>query len=92
MRLLLIAIPALQAATVVDVETNSQVTSAQQMGDVIYTAEFSPSALKPGSIHEGERVRAGVKHGMLTVQLKNGKKATARIIRYSEFLVRPFPD
>jgi hypothetical protein len=43
MRCFVIAFLVLQAATVIDVEIDSQVTLVVQIGDVIYTAEFSPA-------------------------------------------------
>ena len=91
MRCFVIAVLALRAATDFDVYVDSRVTLALQIGDVIYTAEFSPHELNPDSIHEGEQVRAEVKHGRMTVQLKNGKRATARIIRVQRTLVHPLP-
>jgi hypothetical protein len=71
--ILLLALLTFQTATVIDVYTDSQVTLALQMGDVIYTAEFSKNELKPDSIHEGDQVKAEVRHGRMTVQaLLNG--------------------
>ena len=90
MHLLLIAILAFQAATVVDVDTNSQVTLGGANGRCEQPS--FPHELKPDSMPEGEHVRAEVKHGMLTVQLKNGKKATARVIRIQRILSHPLPD
>ena len=72
-------------------QEDSGITLGVQMGNVIYSAEFPRQAVKPDSIHEGEQVRAEVKHGMLTVQLGNGKKATARVIRIQRILSRPLP-
>ena len=77
MRCFVLAVLVLQAATVIDVETDSRiVTLAVQMGDVIYTGEFSRQALSPDIIHEGGQIQAEVKRGKMTVQCKNGKRAT----------------
>ena len=91
MRCFIIAVLALQAATVIDVEVDSRITLALQIGDVIYTAEFSPRSLNPDCIQEGEQVRGEVKHGKITVECKNGKRATARVIRVQRTLIHPHP-
>jgi len=92
MRCCILAVLLLQAATIIDVETDSRVvTLAVQMGDVIYTGEFSRQALSPDIVHEGEQIQAEVKRGKMTVQFKNGKRATARIIRVQRILVHPHP-
>ncbi len=92
MRCFVIAVLVLQSATVIDVETDSRiVTLTVQMGDVIYTGEFSRQTLSPDIIHEGEQIQAEVKRGKVTVQCKNGKRATARIIRVQRILVHPHP-
>jgi hypothetical protein len=67
MRVLLVLL-ALQSATVIDVQSNSEVTLAVQIGDVVYTAEFSRHDLKPDSIHEGDHMQAEVKDHKLTVK------------------------
>ena len=89
MRFLWIAFLALQPATVIDVCSNSQVTLAVQIGDVLYTAEFSRHDLKPESIHEGDRVQAEVKGHKLIVKIRQGKKITAPIIRVQRTIVHP---
>ena len=91
MRCFVIAFVVLQAATVIDVEIDSRVTLVLQIGDVIYAAEFSPRSLNPDGIQESEQVQADVKHGKMTVQLKNGKRATARVIRIQRTLGHPHP-
>ena len=92
MRCCILAVLLLQAATIIDVETDSLVvTLAVQMGDVIYTGEFSRQALSPDVIHEGEQIQTEVKRGKMTVQCQNGKRATARIIRVQRILVHPHP-
>jgi hypothetical protein len=91
MRCFVIAVLVLQAATVIDVETDSRVTLPVEIGDVIYTGEFSRQALSPDIVHEGEQIQAEVKRGKVTVQCKNGKRATARIIRVQRILVHPHP-
>ena len=58
---------ALQSATVVDVQGHHEVTLAVQVGDVIYTAEFSRHALKPESLIEGDHVGAEVRDGKMRV-------------------------
>jgi hypothetical protein len=88
-RFLWIAFLALQSATVIDVQSNSEVTLALQIGDVVYTAEFSLHDLNPETIHEGDHERAKVKDHKLTVKRKNSKMATARIIRQQRIFVRP---
>ena len=56
MRCFVIAVLVLQSATVIDVETDSWiVTLAVQMGNVIYTGEFSRQTFGPDIIHEGEQ-------------------------------------
>jgi len=63
----------LQSATVIDVQSNHDVTLGLQMGDVIYTAEFSRHALKPESLIEGDHVGAEVRDGKMRVKRKDGK-------------------
>ena len=93
MRFLLIAMLALQSATLIYMlQEDSGITLGVQIGNVIYSAEFPQRTVKPDSVHEGEQVWAEVKNGMLTVRLKNGKKATARVIRIQRILAHPLPD
>jgi hypothetical protein len=82
---------ALQSAIVIDVQANHEVMLALQMGDVIYTAEFSRHALKPGSLIEGEHVRTEVKDGKMRVERKDGKIVSGRVIWEQRILVHPIP-
>jgi flagella basal body P-ring formation protein FlgA len=72
----------LQPATVIDVQANHEVTLAVQVGDVIYTAEFSRHALKPESLIE-------VRDGEIRVKRKDGKIVSGRVIREERILVHP---
>jgi len=78
MHVLLAAVLALQAATVIDVQANHAVTLALQFGDTIYTAEFSRRDLKAHSLNEWDRVQAEVKGGRMTVQRKGGRRVLVR--------------
>ena len=80
-----------QSATVIDVQGNHEVTLAIQMGDIIYTAEFSRHALKPGSFIEGEHVGAEVRDGKVRVKRKDGKTVSGRVIWEQRVLVHPHP-
>jgi hypothetical protein len=91
MHLLFTVVLALQSATVIDVQGNHEVTLALQMGDVIYTAEFSKRALKPGSFNEGEQAIAEVKDGRMLVKRKDGKIVSGRLIWEQRVLVHPHP-
>ena len=81
MHALLAAVLSLQAATVIDVQANHTVTLALQFGDTIYTAEFSRRDLKADSLKEGDRVQAEVKGGHVTVQRKDGRRVSGRVIQ-----------
>jgi hypothetical protein len=61
MHSLLALLLALKSATVIEVRGNHEVTLALQVGDVIFTAEFSRPALKPGILVEGDHVAAEVR-------------------------------
>lgn len=92
MRSLLVALLALQPATVVYVmQYDAQVNVGVQIGDVIYSAEFPRRVLKPENLIEGGQVQAEVKGGQLTVQLGNGRKATARITQEQRIHPHPAP-
>jgi len=80
-----------QSATVIDVQGNHEVILALQMGDVIYTAEFSHHALKPESLVEGDHVSAEVRDGKMRVKRKDGKIVAARLIWKQRVLVHPIP-
>jgi hypothetical protein len=82
---------ALQSATVIDVLDNHEVMLALQMGDVIYTAEFSRHALKPDTFIEGDHVAAEVKDGKMRVSRKDGKIVSGRVISEQWVLVHPHP-
>jgi hypothetical protein len=82
---------ALQSATVVGVQGNHEVTLAVQVGDVIYTAEFSRHALKPESLIEGDHVGAEVRDGKMRVKRKDGKTVSGRVIWEQRVLVHPHP-
>jgi hypothetical protein len=82
---------ALQSATVIDVQSNHDVTLGLQMGDVIYTAEFSRHALKPESFIEGDHVAAEVREGKMRVKRKDGKTVSGRLIWEQRVLVHPHP-
>lgn len=82
---------ALQSATVIDMQGNHEVTLALQVGDVIYTAEFSRHALKPDSFVEGDRLTAEVRDGKMRVKRKDGKTVSGRVIWEQRLLVHPHP-
>ena len=85
------AVLVLQAATVIDVQANHTVTLALQFGDTI-TAEFSPRDLKPDSLQDGDRVQAEVKGGHMTVQRKDGRRVSGRVIQVQRVLIHPLPE
>ncbi len=91
MHCLLALLLALKSATVIDVQGNHEVTLALQMGDVIYTAEFSRHALKPDSFIEGDHVAVEVRDGKMRVKRKDGKTVSGRVIREQRVLVHPHP-
>jgi hypothetical protein len=91
MHVLLTAVLALQAATVIDMQANHTVTLALQFGDTICTAEFSLRDLKADSLKEGDRVQAEVKGGHMTVQRKDGRRVSGRVIQVQRVLVNPLP-
>jgi len=70
-------------------QVNHGVTLALQMGDVIYTADFSKRALKPGSFTEGEQAIAEVKDGKMMVKRKDGKIVAGRVMWEQRVLVHP---
>jgi Ethanolamine utilization protein EutJ (predicted chaperonin) len=70
---------ALQSATVVDVQGNHEVTLAVQVGDVIYTAEFSRHALKPESLIEGDHIAVEVRDGKMKIKRKDGKTVSGHV-------------
>jgi len=82
---------ALQSATVIDVQSNHDVTLAIQMGDIIYTAEFLRHALKRESLIEGDHVGAEVRDGKMRVKRKDGKTVSGRVIWEQRVLVHPYP-
>jgi hypothetical protein len=86
------ALLALQAATVIDVQANHTVTLALQFGDTIYTADFSLRDLKADSLKERDRVQAEVKGGHMTVQRKDGRKASGRVIQVQRVIIHPLPE
>jgi hypothetical protein len=88
---LLMVLLAFQTATVIDVYGQSCVTLAVQLGNTIYTAEFSRRELGPNSFQEGEKVRAETKDGKLIIQRKDGKVVSSRIIRIQIILAHPLP-
>jgi hypothetical protein len=90
--MLLALMLALQPATLIDVQKDDSIVLALQFGDVIYTAEFSPQALKPDSLVEAERVEAEVKHGKVKVGHKDGKTVSGHLIRIQRTLIHPLPD
>lgn len=73
MHFLVAVVTVLQSATVIAVLDNHEVMLALQMGDVIYTAEFSRHSLKPDSFIEGDHVAAEVKDGKMRVSRKDGR-------------------
>jgi hypothetical protein len=89
---LLAALLALQSATVIDVQANHTVTLALQFVDTIHTAEFSPRDLKADSLKEGDRVQAEVKGGHMTVQRKDGRRVSGRVIQVQRVLIHPLPE
>ena len=89
MHFFLIAFLAFQSATVIYVLHDSWTIVGVQIGDVIYTAEFS--AQEAGSFIDGERVQAEVKDKKLTVKRKSGKRVSARVIQVQRILIRPLP-
>ena len=91
MHLLFAVVLALQSATVIAVLNNHDVMLAVQVRDVVYTAEFSPHALKPDSYIEGDHVAAEVGDGKMRVKRKDGKIVTGRVIWEQRVLVHPRP-
>ena len=93
MHFLLVAVLALQAATVIDVQhADHCITLAHRFGDTIYTAEFSLRDLRPDSFKDAERVQAEVKGGRMTVQCKDGRGVSGRVIQVERVLVHPIPE
>jgi ribosomal protein L14 len=92
MHLLLALMLALQSATVVAVLDNQEVTLALQVGDVIYTAEFSRHALRPETFNDGDHVAAEVRDGKMRVKRKDGKTVSGRVIWEQRVLVHPIPE
>lgn len=88
MHCLLALLLALQPATVIDVQSNHEVTLALQISDVIYT-EFSRHALKPESLIEGDHVGAEARDGKMRVERKDGKIVSGRMIWKQRILVHP---
>jgi hypothetical protein len=86
------ALLALHSATVIIVQWNSQTTLAVQIGDTLYTAEFSNRDLKPDTFEDGDRVQAEVKNGKLIVKLRNGKRVSARVHWVQRVLTHPLPE
>lgn len=89
---------ALQTAIVVDVQPSQTTTAAKhemftlvlELGDVIHSADFySSTRLKLADFSIGCQVQATVEDGKMTVQLRDGKTATAKIVRQQRVLVRP---
>jgi hypothetical protein len=89
MHVLLTAVLALQAATVINVQANHTVTLRLQFGETIYSAEFSTRDLNPESLKEGDRVRAEVKGTKITVQRKDGTRVSGRVFQIQRVLIHP---
>lgn len=71
---LLVALLSHQSATIVAVlNGTSDTLLAVQIGDVIFTAEFSSSELRGEKCSNDEQVRAEVKHGTMRVRGRGGK-------------------
>jgi len=92
MHALLAAVLVLHTATVIDVQANHTVTLALQFGDTIYTAEFSSRDLKPDSLKDGDHVQAEVKGGHMTVQRKDGRRVSGRVIQVQRVLIHPLAE
>jgi hypothetical protein len=57
---------------------------------VIYSADFhSSTRLNPTDFSVGRQVQARVENRKITVRLRDGKTATAEIVRRQRVLVRP---
>ena len=86
---LLTLLLALQSAPVIAVLHNNEVMLAVQVGNVIYTAEFSRYALKPDSFVDGDRVETEIKRGKMKVKRKDGKIIVGRVICEQRILAHP---
>jgi hypothetical protein len=91
MHLLFAVVLTLQSATVIAVLDNHEVMLGLQMGDVIYTPEFSRHVLKPDSFIEGDHVAAEVRDGKMKIKRKDGKTVSGRVIWEQRVLVHPHP-
>lgn len=83
---------ALHFATVAAVLANAKVALALQLGDTVYTPEFSRRDLQPDTFKDGDHVQAEVKNGNLIVKLKNGKRVSARVHWIQHVLIHPPPE
>ena len=83
---------ALHSATVISVLTNDTVMLAVQLGDTVYTAEFSKRDLKPDTFKDRDHVQAEVKDGKLIAKLKNGKRVRARVHWVQRVIIHPLPE
>ncbi len=93
MNSLLVAVLALHSAILIYVlQQDSGITLGVQVGNVIYAAEFPRRALKQENLVEGSQIQAKVKDGEMTVQRKDGKTVTARIVWVQRTLVHPYPN
>jgi hypothetical protein len=81
----------LHSATVIAVLENHEVMLALQIGDIIYTAEFSHHALNPGSFTDGEHIAAEIRNGKMRVKRKDGKVVAGHLIWEQRVLVHPIP-
>jgi len=89
MSCLLTLLLALHSATVVAVLSDHEVLLALQVGNVIYTAEFSRQALKPDTFVDGDQVAAEVMDGKMKVKRKDGKIVSGRVMWEQRTLVHP---
>jgi hypothetical protein len=48
--------------------------------------------LKADSLKEGDRVQAEVKGGHMTVQRKDGRRVSGRVIQVQRVLIHPLPE
>jgi len=93
MRWISIGLLAVHTATLIYVlQQDSEITLGVQVGNVIYSAEFSRRTLKQEFLVEGSQIRAQVKDDKITIRLRNRKTVSGRVIQVQRELVHPLCD